>query len=176
MYVRLLIGKAAGTVVDMPYHAATAGFAAGTCRAVTDLELRGSGTDPAGASDTAPEAVPLGYRVLANEEDGGYDLFDPEGVRVNLAPIRSLAAARSIAENHFARTQRMVADPATITVVSSPKPEVAETPRAFAAEFAAEQGAVIIETEAAKSRSDLREEPKSQATPAARALARGRTK
>ena len=55
MFVRLLIGKAAGSVVDMPYHAATAGFAAGTCRAVTDLELRESGTDPGAASDRAPE-------------------------------------------------------------------------------------------------------------------------
>lgn len=118
MFVRLLIGKAAGSVVDMPYHAATAGFAAGTCRAVTDLELRESGTDPAGASDTAPEAVPLGYRIMPDEAGGGYDLFSPTGERVNLQPIRNLAAARSIAEDHFARTHRMIADPATITVVT----------------------------------------------------------
>ena len=126
MFVRLLIGKAAGSVVDMPYHAATAGFAAGTCRAVTDLELRESGTDPGAASDIAPETVPLGYRVMPDEAGGGYDLFSPTGERVNLAPIRNLAAARSIAENHFARTQRMVdarksqgdfADPVGVTVV-----------------------------------------------------------
>ena len=117
MFVRLLIGKAAGSVVDMPYHAATAGFAAGTCRAVTDLELRESGTDPGAASDRAPEAVPLGYRIMPDEAGGGYDLFSPIGERVNLAPIRNLAAARSIAENHFARTQRMVADPVGVTVV-----------------------------------------------------------
>lgn len=130
MYVRLLIGKAAGSVVDMPYHAATAGFAAGTCRAVTDLELRESGTDPAGAADTPPEALPLGYRAVPDEAGGGFDLFGPDGMRVNLAPIRNLAAARSLAENHFARTQRMAADPATITVVTgsgnvvlSPEPE-----------------------------------------------------
>lgn len=101
MYVRQLVGRLAGTIVQMPFSAATSNIAAGTCAMVTDDEVTAAGlqVEPA-PTDAAPDGLPSGFRVEPTE-GGGFDLLDPGGVRLNQEPFPNLPAARSYAHEHF---------------------------------------------------------------------------
>jgi hypothetical protein len=107
MFVRLLIGRDAGRIVEQPYHAATANLAAGTVEQVSHEEAAEAGLSPtpAHAGEFAhPEALPRGYRVEPSIDDdtpiGGFDVLDPGGVRVNQEPLRNHTEARSLAREH----------------------------------------------------------------------------
>ena len=100
MFVRQLIGRQAGTIVEMPFHAATAALACGTCSEVSDAEIAAAGivTAPRVSAVTAEEA-PRGYRIEADPV-AGYNVRDPGGVQMNAQPFPNLSAARSFAHNH----------------------------------------------------------------------------
>lgn len=109
MFVKQLIGRLAGTVVDMPYAAATSNIAAGTCVLATDEEVAAAGLTSAPIADPAPaEALPIGYRIEPAEV-GGFDVYDPGGVRLNQMPHPNVPAARSAAADHAAGTVTVVA-------------------------------------------------------------------
>lgn len=97
MFVRQLIGREAGTIIELPYHAATASLGMGTCAAVTDDEIAEAGLTPARTySAIRPDEMPQGYRAISGE-GGGFDVIDAGGVVVNQEFIPNLPAARSFA-------------------------------------------------------------------------------
>lgn len=102
MFVRQLIGRQAGEIVEMPYHAGTSCIAMGTAGSVTDEEVAAAGLAPApGPTQASAEGLPPGYRVT--QTDGVYDLFvgdDADGVALNEIPLRNMVEARSVAESH----------------------------------------------------------------------------
>ncbi len=101
MYVRQLIGRQAGAIVEMPYHAATSNIAMGTAEPVTDAELAKAGLSlPIGLHEADREAPPPGYRIVACEA-GGFDVIDPGEERLNREPLPNKAAARSLALQQF---------------------------------------------------------------------------
>lgn len=101
MFVRQLIGREAGSIIPLPYHAAQAALDMGTCAPVTDEEIAQAGLDPEPSIVLVkPDEMPEGYRVDV-AEGGGYNVIDAGGV--NLTPdleIPNLAAARSFAMEH----------------------------------------------------------------------------
>lgn len=101
MFVRQLIGREAGAIVELPYHAATACLAGGTAAEVTDEEIAAAGlTLPPAAPVNEPEQLPRGYRAEPDIEGYGYNVIDPGGVTLNQRPLPNLAAARSLAHEH----------------------------------------------------------------------------
>ncbi|WP_132254730.1 hypothetical protein [Methylobacterium segetis] len=122
MYVRQLVGRLAGTIVQMPFSAATSNIAAGTCATVTDDEITAAGLqlEPV-PSDAAPDGLPAGFRVEPTE-GGGFDLLDAGGVRLNDEPFPNLPAARSFAAEHIvAQTTVAVID---LSQVPGQEPQV----------------------------------------------------
>jgi hypothetical protein len=102
MFVRQLIGRNAGQIVEMPYHAGSSNITMGTCAAVTDAELSEAGIEiPAMNSESPPEAMPEGF-IVKDAEGGGFDILDGDGEVLNQDHIPNLAAARSFAQAKFA--------------------------------------------------------------------------
>lgn len=105
MFVRQLIGRTAGTIIEMPYSAAEACLANGTVALVTDEEIRQAGFSP---PEPPPRAVvplvPHGYEAHSRIDGQGYDLFrqpvnrnergDITDEPVNPTPLHNLAALR----------------------------------------------------------------------------------
>jgi hypothetical protein len=101
MFVRTLIGREAGGIIDLPYSAAQACLAVGSAMAVTDEEVLAAGlTPPPAAPVNAPEGLPRDYRVEPDPEGPGFNVVDPGGVMLNKQPLPNLAAARSLAHSH----------------------------------------------------------------------------
>lgn len=98
MYAYSLVGRSADTVVEMPYHVFQSCLAAGTVRKATDAEIVAAGILIAVEAPplTADSAFPAGYNAKPTDF-GGYDLFEPGGIRLNEEPYPNLAAARSAA-------------------------------------------------------------------------------
>ncbi len=104
MFVKQLIGRMAGTVVEMPFAAATSNIASGTCVLATEDEIAAAGLEPVPVADLAkPELLPTGYRTEVTEA-GGYDLLDPGGVRLNQEPFANMPAVLSFAHEHLTAT------------------------------------------------------------------------
>ena len=100
MFVRQLIGRQAGVIVEMPYHAASSGLSMGTCASVTEDEIREAGLEPLAISREAePEAPPPGYEIRPDEVEG-FNLFDPNGEQLNVEPFPNMPAARGAAFAH----------------------------------------------------------------------------
>ena len=98
MYVRTLIGRNAGDIIDLPHHAATSGLSMGTCESVTDDEIVSAGFPSMKSNASAPaEAMPEGYSA-APTELGGYLLSGPDGKIISEQPFPNLSAARNAAE------------------------------------------------------------------------------
>ena len=99
MFVKQLIGRMAGTVVEMPFAAATSNIAAGTCVLATEDEVTAAGLQAVPTvTATEPEVLPAGYRTEVAEV-GGFDLFDAGGVRLNQEPFANLPALLSFAHD-----------------------------------------------------------------------------
>ncbi len=105
MFVRQLIGRQAGEIVEMPYHAAEACLSNGTVQRVTDAEIVAAGmTPPEPPPVEAAPMVPHGYEAISRLDDQGYDLFRQPVTRnergdvtdepVNEKPLHNLAALR----------------------------------------------------------------------------------
>lgn len=117
MWVKQLIGRLAGSVVDLPYSAAENAIANGTAVAATDQEVVAAGFDVAPvAPPVALDVMPIGYRVEPTEV-GGFDLFDAGGVRLNEEPLPNMAAVLSEAHDRVAAT---VLPATTLPVVQVP--------------------------------------------------------
>lgn len=98
MFVVQLVGRMADSVVEMPFHVATSCLANGTVRRASEAEIMAAGLEVViqAPAITADSAFPEGYRVEPTPE-GGYDLFEPGGIRLNQEPYINMAAARSAA-------------------------------------------------------------------------------
>ena len=105
MFVKLLIGRNAGAIVDMRLDAAQAGIANGTCEKPTDEEMAAANIPVQRGSGAEPEAMPEGYTSKPNEEAGGFDVFGPDGTQINVEPLRNLAQARDLARQHAESAQ-----------------------------------------------------------------------
>lgn len=104
MWVKQLIGRLAGSVVDLPFSAAENAIANGTALAATDREVIDAGfAVAAGPAPVALDVMPIGYRVEPTEV-GGFDLFDAAGIRLNGEPLPNMAAVLSFAHDHVAAT------------------------------------------------------------------------
>ncbi|TPJ60829.1 Rho termination factor N-terminal domain-containing protein [Mesorhizobium sp. B2-6-1] len=148
MFVRQLIGREAGTIIELPYHAATASLGMGTCAEVTDDEIAEAGLTPAPTySAIRPDEMPDGYRAVASE-GGGFDVIDAGGVVVNQEFIPNLPAARSFA---LALAGHEV-PPADPVEVNDPDEDLEKMTRAELDALAAERGVDISE---AKNKGDV---------------------
>jgi cobalamin biosynthesis protein CobT len=102
MLVRQLVGRAAGTIIDMPYHAAQAALATGSCKTVTDEEVAEAGIEVIQQAAAVPEDhIPAGYKIVMDEVQG-YLVADAGGVVLREEPFPNIVAARSFAQNHHA--------------------------------------------------------------------------
>ena len=104
MLVRQLIGRQAGMIVDMAYHAAQAGLAMGTCEVPTDAELAQHGMGPARplTVDAKPEQFPPGYSGAARPDGLGFDVhWGSLQQPLNDVPLANLLAARDFTHEHF---------------------------------------------------------------------------
>lgn len=98
MFVRQLIGREAGNIINMPYDAAQSCLAMGTVAAVTDEEVAAAGLEsPEPVVANRPDELPRGFRVEVIP-GGGFDLFDPGGVNISKdVDLPNLVAARDLA-------------------------------------------------------------------------------
>lgn len=94
MYVKQGIGRDAGQVVDMPFEQAQALLANGTATKPTEEEvLAAQEAQVARGPDIHPDQLLVGWRTEP-AESGGFDLYDPGGVKVNGEPFHNQIAAR----------------------------------------------------------------------------------
>lgn len=112
MFVRQLIGRQAGEIIEMRADAAQACLAQGSAATVTDEELAAAGiAKPPTPIDTAP-AMTAGYEAHSRPDGLGYDVFRSPVTRgerneitsesLNSAPLPNLVAARDFAADHAA--------------------------------------------------------------------------
>lgn len=105
MFVRQMIGRHAGEIVEMRADAAQACLSQGSAAAVTDEEMTAAGLAlPAlPAPDTVP-VLPAGYEFHPRQDSLGFDVFRSPVERgegnaiisepLNVAPLHNLAALR----------------------------------------------------------------------------------
>lgn len=119
MFVRLLIGRQAGGIVDLPFHAATASIDSGTAVAATGEEIAAAGFEVPARAAAIPESLPPGYVAVPHEAGSGFTLKAPDGTVLNEAPIANLVAARGMACNHangLAVSAQATTDMSSLTV------------------------------------------------------------
>lgn len=144
MFVRQLIGRIAGQVIDLPPHVAQAMLDNGTAAKVTDAEIEAAGHElPPPPAETVP-MFPEGYDQRTNE-GGTFDVYlkpidtDASGA-ITSVPLNAnrdlpnLAAARSFAVQH--------AEAAAAAVVQAAQQDAAA--QAQQAEAQARQDAIPI--------------------------------
>lgn len=106
MWVRQLIGRQAGTIVEMPFADAQLAKANDTAADVTAEEIAEAGHQVQAQATEAPaEKMIEGYRVESSLRGGGFDVFDAGGVRINDDPLHNHIVARDHAVAH-ARAMR----------------------------------------------------------------------
>ncbi|RUM06812.1 Rho termination factor N-terminal domain-containing protein [Rhizobium chutanense] len=122
MFVRQLIGREAGNIINMPYDAAQSCLAMGTVEAVTDEEIEAAGLEPAEpAVANRPDELPRGFRVEAIA-GGGYDLFDPGGVNVSKeVDLPNLVAARDLAWSILHPADQAAPDTSALEQLTKPE-------------------------------------------------------
>lgn len=132
MFVRQLIGRNAGQIVDMPYTAATSNIDMGTCAAVTDAEIAAAGLMPPDVvAQPLPEEMPLGFKAIETP-GGGYDVV-LNGNVLNDLHIPNRAAARSFAQAYAEQNP----------VAAEPEPEIVPEPEPVAPVVEPEPVAVV---------------------------------
>lgn len=99
-FVRQLIGRQAGQIVEMPFHVMQACLATGTAAAVTEDEMREAGIAPPRVSDVEPDTFPDGYAAVPDEGGAGFNVTGPDGALIREMPFRNLAEARAAAVEH----------------------------------------------------------------------------
>lgn len=97
MFVRQLIGREAGTIINLPFTAAQSCLAMGTVEAVSDEEIAAAGLELEPVVVNRPDELPHGFRV-ETIPGGGFDLYDPGGVNISKeVDLPNLIAARDLA-------------------------------------------------------------------------------
>lgn len=100
MWIKQLIGRLAGQVVELPFSAAENVIANGTGVVATDAEILAAGFVPGTAPVPArTDTLPLGYRAEPTEV-GGYDLYDAAGALLNVEPLANMVVAVEAAHDH----------------------------------------------------------------------------
>lgn len=123
MWMKQLIGRLAGSIVEIPYSAAQNAEMNGTAVRATDEEIAAAGIEVERIVETASvDVLPLGYSVEIVED--GYDLIDPAGLTINTEVHRSLPAAISAAHDHVAATVLPVVEIVPIGQMPSDAPPV----------------------------------------------------
>ncbi|WP_342152332.1 hypothetical protein [Methylorubrum sp. SB2] len=126
MWVKQLIGRLAGSVVDVPYSAAQNAIVNGTAVPATDDDLEAAGVEVRPIAEAAdPTALPAGYTV-EDTEAGGFNLKDPGGVILNGEPHPNLPAAIDAAHAH-----RMATVLSLVPAPVVPVPPVPPSPPLF---------------------------------------------
>ncbi len=110
MFVRQLIGRQAGEIIEMRADAAQACLAQGSAAPVTDEEMAAAGmAKPQPEDDVAP-GLPDGYEALRRSDGLGFDVYRAPVLRsddnvitsdsLNVAPLPNMIAVRDfVAEN-----------------------------------------------------------------------------
>lgn len=106
MYVRQLVGRQAGQIVEMPHEVGKAAIEGETAAAVTDAEIHDGGFQAINQDlPVTPDALLAGYRIEPSASGGGFDLFDQGGVRVNEAAYHNYIEAREGALQYARRAR-----------------------------------------------------------------------
>jgi hypothetical protein len=83
MFVKQLIGRQAGMVIDMGYEEAKACIDNGTAQRATEQEITDvMNATTAPVESIRPEELIAGYRMEAADDGSGFHVFDPGGVRL----------------------------------------------------------------------------------------------
>lgn len=131
MWIKQLIGRLAGQVVDLPFSAAENVVANGTGVLATDAEVLAAGFDPMPAvAPVRTDTLPIGYRVEPTEV-GGYDLYDAAGALVNVEPLANMIVAVEAAHDH----RKAVYLPVQTIPIGQLPPELPIPPRILTADY-----------------------------------------
>lgn len=114
MYVKQLVGRQAGQIVEMDPAVAKSAIESGTAEKPTDEEIQEAGHQVDQRDVIVePRQITLGYRAEP-ALDGGFDLFDPGGVKLNKdQPYHNLPEAMNAAEQ-FGRRARGLPEKAEV--------------------------------------------------------------
>lgn len=103
MFVRTLIGRNAGSIVEMPYHIAEAAKLNGTAQAVSEQELAEAKVAVAKAPVLAPaDSIPEGYKIEPDPVSGFNVLDADDLVLTHHVLLKNMPAAREFARTHAA--------------------------------------------------------------------------
>jgi hypothetical protein len=105
MWVKQLIGRQQGKIVEMPFAEAQLAIDNDTAKLATPEEIAEAGHQPEGqVEEVHADKLLEGYRIEPSE-GGGFDIFDAGGVQLNEDPLHNHIVARDHAVNH-ARAMR----------------------------------------------------------------------
>jgi hypothetical protein len=131
MWIKQLIGRLAGQVVDLPFSAAENVLANGTGVLATDTEVIAAGFDPVPVvAPVRTDVLPIGYRAEPTEV-GGFDLYDAAGALVNVEPLANMIVAIEAAHDH----REAVFLPVQTIPVGQLPPELPIPPRITTADY-----------------------------------------
>lgn len=111
MWVRQLIGRNAGLIVEMAYTEGMQNIANGTASAVSEDELESAGKNVADQKPDVDEALLISDYSVAIGEFGGYDIHDAGGVKINYEPYRNMLEARQAATEHAMGAKQIAVEP-----------------------------------------------------------------
>ncbi len=105
MFVKQLIGRQAGFVIDMPFAEAKACIDNGTAERATEDDITAALEQSTAPNvDVTPEQLMAGYRT-ESAESGGFDVFDAGGVKISQDPLHNQIAARDFVLQHSRRVR-----------------------------------------------------------------------
>lgn len=113
MFVRTLIGRNAGTIIEMPYHVAQTAIMNGTAKEVSEQELEDAKLSVViMATQEPPDSLPSGYTIEPDPLKG-FNVLDAGGVVLtNEVLLPNLLAAREWARAHAASQDTQKPKPA----------------------------------------------------------------
>lgn len=116
MFVKQLIGRQAGMVIDMGFNEAMACIDNGTAQRATEDEITDAMTaTTAPVASVRPEELIAGYRMEAADDGSGFHVFDPGGVRLtgkdDQPALRNHLEAQQFMRDYALRTRGLPEDP-----------------------------------------------------------------
>lgn len=123
MFVKQLIGRQAGEIVEMEFAEAKVCLDAGTAQRVSDEEIEAASHQPAASRvNHTDEQLLAGYRIDPAPDNSGYDAFDAGGVPLNKDfTYRNFPQARDAVLAHSRAARGL--PPAGETVTTTDKSE-----------------------------------------------------
>ena len=112
MFVRTLVGRNAGNIIEMPFHVGETAIMNGTAKEVSEEELEAAKLSVVKMATQEPiDSIPPGYNI---EQDSlsGYNVVDAGGVILTLdVLLPNMLAAREWARAHAEATNTQAAKP-----------------------------------------------------------------